>query len=39
LYQNESLKERVAAGLEAIRRNRLLVKSFFCAASVSYAKD
>ena len=39
LRRNESLKERVAADLEAIRRDKWLVKSFFCAMSVAYAKD
>ncbi|HEV2392305.1 MAG TPA: IS630 family transposase [Verrucomicrobiae bacterium] len=39
LQQNESLKERVISDLEAIRRNRNLVKSFFCAKSVVYARD
>lgn len=39
LRQNESLKERVVADLEAIRQNKPLVKSFFCAVSVAYAKD
>jgi transposase len=39
LQQNESLKERVISDLEAIKRDRNLVKSFFCADSVVYAKD
>ena len=39
LRRNESLKERVAADLEAIRRDKWLVKSFFGAMSVAYAKD
>jgi transposase len=39
LRQNESLKERVVEDLEAVRRNKRLVKSFFCAVSVAYAKD
>jgi len=39
LRQNESLKERVESDLQAIQRNRSLVRSFFCADSVAYAKD
>lgn len=39
LQQNESLKERVISDLEAIKRDRNLVKSFFCAESVVYARD
>jgi transposase len=39
LQQNESLKERVISDLEAIKRDRNLVKSFFCAKSVVYARD
>ena len=39
LRQNESLKERVASDLEAIKQNKRLVKSFFCADSVVYARD
>lgn len=39
LCQNESLKERVEADLEAIKQNKHLVKSFFCAESVVYARD
>jgi transposase len=39
LRRNESLKERVAADLKAIQQDRRLVKSFFCAISVAYAKD
>jgi transposase len=39
LRQNESLKERVTSDLEAIKRDRTLVKSFFCAKSVVYARD
>ena len=39
LYHNESLKERVQSDLEAIKQNKNLVKSFFCAKSVAYATD
>jgi transposase len=39
LRHNESLKERVQSDLEAIKQNKELVKSLFCAASVAYAKD
>ncbi len=39
LKQNESLKERVQADMAAIKTNPKLVKSFFCAPSVVYAKD
>jgi transposase len=39
LQQNESLKERVKSDLEAIKQDRKLVKSFFCAESVVYARD
>lgn len=39
LNQNESLKARVESDLEAIKRNKALIKSFFCADSVAYAKD
>jgi hypothetical protein len=39
LKQNESLKERVIADLAAIKSNPKLVKSFFHAPSVAYAKD
>ena len=39
LQQNESLKERVISDLEAIKRDSNLVKSFFCAESVAYARD
>ena len=39
LRQNESLRERVAWDLEAIRRDKRLVRSFFCAESVAYATD
>lgn len=39
LKKNESLKERVKADLAAIKSNRKLIKSFFLAPSVAYAKD
>jgi transposase len=39
LRQNESMKARVESDLEAIKRNKSLVRSFFCAESVAYAKD
>jgi len=39
LKKNESLRERVEADLVTIYNNRELVRSFFCAASVVYAKD
>ena len=39
LQQNESLKERVKSDLEAIKQDKKLVKSFFCANSVVYARD
>ena len=39
LKQNESLQKRIDQDLNAIRRNRKLVRSFFCADSVVYAKD
>jgi len=39
LRRNESLKERVKLDLEAIKQNKPLVKSFFCAKSVLYARD
>ena len=39
LGRNESLKRRVANDLEAIRQDKGLVKSFFCAVCVAYAKD
>lgn len=39
LKQNESLKERVKADLAAIKSNPQLVRSFFSAPSVAYAKD
>jgi transposase len=39
LRQNESLRARVESDLEAIKRNKNLVRSFFCAESVAYATD
>jgi transposase len=39
LKQNESLQKRVDEDLLKIRANPDLVKSFFCAPSVLYAKD
>jgi transposase len=39
LKLNESLQKRVEADLLMIKNNRNLVQSFFCAASVLYAKD
>jgi transposase len=39
LKKNESLKERVKADLAAIKSNPKLVKSFFHAPSVAYARD
>jgi len=39
LRKNESLKRRVAEDLAAIRANPRLVRSFFHAPSVAYAKD
>jgi len=39
LQQNESLKERVESDLKAIKRDKKLVRSFFCAKSVVYARD
>lgn len=39
LRKNESLKDRVEADLRAIKQNKELVKSFFCADSVAYATD
>jgi len=39
LRKNESLKERVETDLEAIKQNKKLVRSFFCANSVAYARD
>jgi transposase len=39
LKKNESLRQRVEEDLANIQANRELVKSFFCAESVVYAKD
>jgi transposase len=39
LKQNESLQERVEADILTIQGDRALVRSFFCADSVCYAKD
>ncbi len=39
LRQNESLKDRVESDLEDIKQNKKLVRAFFCAESVAYAKD
>jgi len=39
LKQNESLRERVEQDLREIQRNKKLVRSFFGAESVAYAKD
>ena len=39
LKQNESLRRRVEADLVAIHQNPTLVRSFFGAKSVAYAKD
>ena len=39
LRKNESLRERVESDLKAMKQNKPLVKSFFCAPSVVYAKD
>ena len=39
LKKNESMRERVEEDIANIKKNRKLVRSFFCAASVSYAKD
>lgn len=39
LKQNESLQDRIEEDLTAIQNNRKLVRSFFCAESVVYAKD
>ena len=39
LLKNESLKKRVQAGLQAVQKDKKLVRSFFCEASVVYAKD
>jgi len=39
LKQNESLQNRIEEDLQKIGKNRKLVRSFFCATSVVYAKD
>lgn len=39
LKQNESLRQRVEQDLCAIQQNKQLVRSFFGAPSVAYAKD
>ena len=39
LRKNESLKERVQSDLDTLKANRKLVRSFFGAESVVYAKD
>lgn len=39
LKKNESLRERVAQDLAALKRNKKLLRSFFMADSVVYAKD
>lgn len=39
LKENESLRKRIEEDLEAIRTDRKLVCSFFCAESVVYAMD
>lgn len=39
LKKNESMRERVEEDLANIQRNPQLVRSFFSAASVAYAKD
>ncbi len=39
LKQNESLQKRIEEDLNAIKRNRQLVRPFFCADSVVYATD
>lgn len=39
LHQGESLKQRVTSDLTAIKANPKLVRSFFAAPSVVYAKD
>lgn len=39
LKQNESLRSRVESDLMAVKKNRVLVSSFFHAESVAYAKD
>lgn len=39
LKQNESLRNRVAEDLAALKKNKKLLRSFFMADSVAYAKD
>jgi transposase len=39
LKKNESLRERVEHDITHLQQNRKLVRSFFCAESVAYAKD
>jgi transposase len=39
LKQNESLRKRIEQDLSALKDNRALVRSFFCAESVVYTKD
>src|ERR1035437_9380892 len=39
LKQNESLRDRVEEDIVNIQGNRALIRSFFCADSVCYAKD
>ena len=39
LKQNESLQKRIDQDLNALKENRQLVRSFFCAPSVVYATD
>ena len=39
LKKNESLRERVEQDIADLEKNRKLVRSFFCAQSVAYAKD
>ena len=39
LKQNESLQKRIEQDLNALKENSGLIRSFFCAESVVYAKD
>jgi transposase len=39
LRKNESLKSRVEEDMAGIKKNKRLVRSFFCAKSVLYTKD
>ena len=39
LKKNESLRDRVENDLNKIKYDRDLVRYFFCAESVAYAKD